>query len=291
MALLREREEQVRRLGFAYGWGDGGNAIFRLFYANYINRIHDGRARHGMITRTGLRIAVDMLHVEQNSTVANGLLAKQLRLLVAANRAAPDPAEVVFTNCCFDQPLFRDVFARHVLLLDGKERSGVEKPLSFQATERSVSRVWQEEAQAGNVVVINKLAERVLDGPLSPDTVYVIPAILGKGYDASSEDREAVLRKELVRARKNGFQSMQLPVNRYLSWTAGSKSVPHNNVAAILRHVHRYGHKAWEDALKRYIPRRKWDSDYSQHSRDAFRKRVGEQRMQDAWILHQVSQA
>ncbi|XP_022918293.1 mitochondrial ribonuclease P protein 1 homolog [Onthophagus taurus] len=212
-------------------YGLGHNNIFLRFYDTTINQFLNHKLIQAM--QFGQKLIVDCGFEKNMVTRENINCAKQLMLLFSDNRNDDDPFDLHFCNANREGQLMK---ALHKHIATMYEPSF---PLHFH--DDSYTNVFEKE----KLVYLTPHARDVMTN-YDHDAIYIVGAIVDK------INQEPLT---FAKAKKEGIKMQKFPLDKYLSWGAGSgKSLTLNQVLSILLDVKRTND--WKYAL-RHVPKRK----------------------------------
>ncbi|XP_049808091.1 mitochondrial ribonuclease P protein 1 homolog [Schistocerca nitens] len=224
-----ERAGQEETAHIQYGLGK--NTLFLRVYDTTINRFYNSRLLTAMMF--GQKLVMDCSYDSQMVKREAQNCAKQLMMAFAENRLHDDPFDLHLCNINresvtmqelhkFINPLYEDHF-----------------PLNL--TENSYLDLFPKD----KIVYLTPHCREELIN-YDHEAVYVIGAVV---------DKSSLGPVSLAKAKREGVKMAKLPLDRYLTWGAGSgKSLTLNQMIQILLEIKTSGD--WEKSLS-FVPRRK----------------------------------
>ncbi|XP_047110883.1 mitochondrial ribonuclease P protein 1 homolog [Schistocerca piceifrons] len=224
-----ERAGQEENSHIQYGLGK--NTLFLRVYDTTINRFYNSRLLTAMMF--GQKLVMDCSYDSQMVKREAQNCAKQLMMAFAENRLHDDPFDLHLCNINresvtmqelhkFINPLYEDHF-----------------PLNL--TENSYLDLFPKD----KIVYLTPHCREELIN-YDHEAVYVIGAVV---------DKSSLGPVSLAKAKREGVKMAKLPLDRYLTWGAGSgKSLTLNQMIQILLEIKTSGD--WGKALS-FVPRRK----------------------------------
>ncbi|XP_049777847.1 mitochondrial ribonuclease P protein 1 homolog [Schistocerca cancellata] len=212
-------------------YGLGKNTLFLRVYDTTINRFYNSRLLTAMMF--GQKLVMDCSYDSQMVKREAQNCAKQLMMAFAENRLHDDPFDLHLCNINresvtmqelhkFINPLYEDHF-----------------PLNL--TENSYLDLFPKD----KIVYLTPHCREELIN-YDHEAVYVIGAVV---------DKSSLGPVSLAKAKREGVKMAKLPLDRYLTWGAGSgKSLTLNQMIQILLEIKTSGD--WGKALS-FVPRRK----------------------------------
>ncbi|XP_049858774.1 mitochondrial ribonuclease P protein 1 homolog [Schistocerca gregaria] len=212
-------------------YGLGKNTLFLRVYDTTINRFYNSRLLTAMMF--GQKLVMDCSYDSQMVKREAQNCAKQLMMAFAENRLHDDPFDLHLCNINresvtmqelhkFINPLYEDHF-----------------PLNL--TENSYLDLFPKD----KIVYLTPHCREELIH-YDHEAVYVIGAVV---------DKSSLGPVSLAKAKREGVKMAKLPLDRYLTWGAGSgKSLTLNQMIQILLEIKTSGD--WGKALS-FVPRRK----------------------------------
>lgn len=179
----------------------------------------------------GIPLVIDMDYHDFMRTQDSKNTATQLFSLYSLNRSDTNiPFHLHFTNCPENNPLYR------LMLLQMQDTPDILATVS----EKSYLDLFDKD----KLVYLSPDAKMVMT-KFDPEAVYIIGAFNDKGTQQPVS---------YARAKKQGIKTMRFPLDQYLNWNLGSKSITLDQVMQIMTALK--NKESWLDAFKS-IPRRK----------------------------------
>ncbi|XP_054287155.1 mitochondrial ribonuclease P protein 1 homolog [Macrosteles quadrilineatus] len=211
-------------------YGFQGSTIFVRIYDTTINAHDNNRLIQAMMF--GHNLVIDCGFYNDMNQMENKLCCKQLVYLFAENRISKNPFNIHFCNLKKDSCLY------HFLK---KSIPTIEDPaFPINIHEGHYLNLFQKE----KLVYLTPHCRTELK-EFNPDDIYIIGAIV---------DRVNQMPLTLAKAKSEGLRMAQLPLDRYLEWGLGNKSLTVNQVVKIMHDLQVTGN--WDTAFK-HVPRRK----------------------------------
>ncbi|XP_046678320.1 mitochondrial ribonuclease P protein 1 homolog [Homalodisca vitripennis] len=233
LVILEKKAEQIKenenndhiRYGFQ------GNTIFMRIYDSTINLFDNSRLIQAMMF--GQNIVLDCGYENNMSAIENKLCAKQLTYMFAENRLSADPFNIHFCNMNKNGVLYKQ-FLKHIPTIEDPAF-----PVNI-SEEHYLDHLFPKE----KLVYLTPHCRDELR-IFSADDIYIVGALVDK------QNNEPL---SLAKAKSEGIRMAQLPLDRYLDWGLGTKSLTINQVLKILLDVRTTGD--WNRALTN-VPKRK----------------------------------
>lgn len=232
---LEERENNKHLF-----YGLNGNTLFHRIYDSNMNNIDNFRAMNSI--QCGPDIIVDMDYYEYMNRLEQNTLAKQLCYIISDNRMLWEPYNVIFSS--FDKESFAAKSLNKLIPNIYNE----EYPFNYTTkhfTELNYSR--------NELVYLSPHTNNVLIDH-TPGSVYVIGGMV---------DKRITQPFSLAKAKKEKIRCAKLPLDNFLDWGTGHKSLTLNQVMAIMNDWRRTND--WNYSF-RHIPRRKLNHQHSDES-------------------------
>ncbi|KAL5014979.1 hypothetical protein ScPMuIL_009249 [Solemya velum] len=206
------------------------NTIFIRISNTYMKPFYRHQLSHAMIFGTPLIIDLDYEDHMRRMEMAN--VVKQLMMSYGANKLSKDPFHFIFCNAFPDGEIMKTF--KHQL-----KESSLENFL-VTVTEKSYLDLYPKE----KLVYLSPHAPEMLDS-FNFDDVYIVGGFVDKG---------PMKPVSLAKSKEQKIRCAKLPLDRFLSWSQGNKSLTIDQVTRILTELKDTGD--WEKALK-FVPRRK----------------------------------
>ncbi|CDW58659.1 Family with sequence similarity 116, member B [Trichuris trichiura] len=209
----------------------GANCISRRIIDSSMNKIDEARLAFAQMY--GQPLVLDMSPMRELSPIETDLTWSQLRECYFVNRTHLVPFDLHFTDC--DQSL---------RTWSDSERyfcGGLDKYM-LQWHEQRFYDLFPRE----RLVYLSPDSRRMLDA-VEPDKIYVIGAMV---------DRPNRLNWTLGKAKQLNITTAKLPLDKYVRWHSGTKSLTLNQVIGILLDVVQSGGD-WSSAIVKNVPKRK----------------------------------
>lgn len=164
------------------------------------------------------------------------------------NRRNVDPFHIYFCNLKLDSAYHRHLVKRYSEKWD---------KLLLTATEKSHVDVFPKDS----IIYLTADSPNVMT-TFQHDKIYIIGSLV---------DRTAQTGISLAKAKRLNLATERLPLDKYLQWDIGNKSLTLDQMIRILLCMKNTGN--WEEALK-FVPRRKHTGylEVTQHSQEHFMK-------------------
>jgi len=211
-------------------YGFQGNTIFVRVYDTTINLFDNSRLMLSMLF--GPDIIIDCgFHSDMNA-MENNLAAKQLCYMFAENRLHREPFNLHFCNMDRESTLFKR-FHKFIPTLD-------DPAFPINITEKHYLDLFPKE----KLVYLTPHCRNELK-EFNHDDIYIVGALVDRCNQAPLS---------MAKAKSEGIRMAQLPLDRYLEWGLGTKSLTINQVLKILLDVRVT--KDWTQAFQ-HVPQRK----------------------------------
>uniref|UniRef100_A0A1B6L7A7 RNA (guanine-9-)-methyltransferase domain-containing protein 1 n=1 Tax=Graphocephala atropunctata TaxID=36148 RepID=A0A1B6L7A7_9HEMI len=211
-------------------YGFQGNTIFMRLYDTTINLFDNHRLAQAMIF--GQNIVVDCGYENNMSIVENKLCAKQLTYMFAENRLNKEPFNINFCNINKSGKLYQQ-FLKHIPTIE-------DPAFPINISEEHYLKLFPRD----KLVYLTPHCREELK-QFNCDDIYIIGALVDK------QNNDPL---SMAKAKSEGIRMAQLPLDRYLDWGLGTKSLTVNQVLKILLDVRATGN--WNLALNN-VPKRK----------------------------------
>ncbi|XP_075237096.1 tRNA methyltransferase roswell [Lycorma delicatula] len=239
--IRKERKRQKREEGFKelvnsnhIRYGLGGCTIFLRISDVTMNNLGNSRLISAM--QFGQDLIVDCGYDEYMSKKEMNYCAKQLMLVFAGNRNNNEPFNVHFCNANPDSYLIKQL-KKFIPTL-------YEWDFPINVTEKSYLDLFPKE----KLVYLTPHCRENLT-TFNHDDIYIVGGIVDK---LNCEPLS------LAKAKKEGLKMAKFPLERYLMWGSGSKSLTLDQCTEILLELKKSGD--WEKALE-HVPKRKLMTD------------------------------
>uniref|UniRef100_A0A5S6Q2A9 RNA (guanine-9-)-methyltransferase domain-containing protein 1 n=1 Tax=Trichuris muris TaxID=70415 RepID=A0A5S6Q2A9_TRIMR len=222
----------------------GSNTISRRIIDSTMNKIDE--ARLAFVQMYGQPLVLDLSPMKELSPIETDLTWSQLRECYFVNRTHLVPFNLHFTDCDTTLRTWSDA-ERYFC-------GGLHKYM-LEWHERSFCDLFPRE----RLVYLSPDSRHMLTS-VEPDKIYVIGAMV---------DRPNRTNWTLGKAKQLNIPTAKLPLDKYVKWHSGTKSLTLNQVVAILLDVVQSGGD-WNSAIVRNVPKRKLvpkNSECSKHIR------------------------
>ncbi|KFD54827.1 hypothetical protein M513_04261 [Trichuris suis] len=209
----------------------GANSISRRIADSAMNKIDEARLAFAQMY--GQPLVLDMSPMKELSPIETDLTWSQLRECYFVNRTHLVPFDLHFTDCDPTLKTWSD-----------SERyfcGGLDKYM-LQWHQQSFYDMFPRE----RLVYLSPDSRRMLDA-VESDKIYVIGAMV---------DRPNRLNWTLGKAKQLNITTAKLPLDKYVRWHSGTKSLTLNQVVGILLDVVQNGGD-WSSAIVKNVPKRK----------------------------------
>ncbi|CAG0886422.1 unnamed protein product [Darwinula stevensoni] len=226
--LAQRREERAKNPHIIYGLAK--NTILLKVYDKTMDMFHNYKVFNAMLW--GQSIVFDLSYDSYMNQRECLNCADQIQMALAANRRHADPFHVQLCHVDAQSPTYR---ALEKFIPTIREPT---YPLSIH--EHSYLNLYPKDKL---VYLTPHCREEIKE--VDDDVTYIIGAIVDKsGGDPIS----------LAKAKRLGIRMQKLPLDTYLNWGMGHKTLTLNQVMEILLDAKHY--KDWKYAL-RHVPKRK----------------------------------
>jgi len=209
--------------GFAYEHGK----LFQKIYEREIFKRSNSRLATEMLFGTPLVFDFDYVEYMRPQDIKN--TAKQMADVYNLNRSQVNPFHLHFVNCPEDNDVFKHL-VHHLCNLK-----------HFMATVTGKS--YLELFDNKNLVYLSPHAKQTLT-EVNPHKVYIIGGFNDKGFPK---------KVSYARAKEQGITCEKLPLDQYLNWGKGNKSL---TLDCMMKIMNTYQiTEQWEQAFK-HIPNR-----------------------------------
>lgn len=212
-------------------YGLSNNSIFFRLYDQTLNKMQDHRLMSALLYSQ--HIVFDCSYDNYMSEMNKRYCAGQILLSYVHNRIHAAPFHLKLCNFSSDHYMSQ----RLAKLFKASLSS-----LPVESTSKSYLELYPKE----KLVYLTPHSQEVLQ-TYNHDDVYIIGAFVDKG------NGEKV---SLAKAKENKLRMAKLPLDYYLNWKRGIKSLPLNTVIKILLDMRLYNN--WNIAFKN-IPRKNFD--------------------------------
>jgi ribonuclease P protein 1 len=223
---VREEIETGEKLPFK-------NAFLMFLQENTMNKFYYGNMCRAMLR--GPHLVFDFGFEEVMSEQELKSLITQMQLSHNMNKMSREPFHFHFCNVCPGSRTFS--------YLEGSFPNLATVPISV--TDKHYTEFYPKE----RLVYLSPNAPTVMTS-FDEDDVYIIGAIV----DKAKEDPLT-----LARAKKEKIRTMRFPLDKYLRWVQGSKSLTLNHVVKILLDFKTSNN--WKESLCNSIPPKKHSTD------------------------------
>uniref|UniRef100_A0A183J668 RNA (guanine-9-)-methyltransferase domain-containing protein 1 n=1 Tax=Soboliphyme baturini TaxID=241478 RepID=A0A183J668_9BILA len=223
---LRRMREETKHIFY----GIGGCFMMRRITDSLISRVDE--ARLGISEPFNSNIVFDMKPLTELSVIESSLTWLQLRESYFSNRSHCFPFNMHFTDCCMDHMSWRDASRYFV--------DGLDRYLVNYASDSFIDMFPKDK-----LIYLSPDSRSMLID-LHPNDVVVIGAMV---------DKPSRCNWSLARAKQLGIRSARLPIDKFVRWESGSKTLTLNQCVNILLDVSRTGD--WTQAFIKNVPQRK----------------------------------
>ncbi|KAL1138108.1 hypothetical protein AAG570_009800 [Ranatra chinensis] len=228
LAMIKEGETDDGHIKYGFG----GSTIFIRVYDSKIDAMHNSKLVRAM--QFGQDLVVDCSYTSHMTIKEASNCAKQMMMMFAENRIHDDPFNMHFCSAVRDDNVMSRLFKFIPTMYDAS--------FPMNITPKSHLDLFPKE----RLVYLTPHCREELR-TYSHHDVYIIGAMVDK---ANNEPLS------LAKAKSQGLRMAKLPLDRYLAWGMGSKSLTLNQVLAILLDMKSNGGD-WEAALRKNVPQRK----------------------------------
>jgi len=221
--LKKKRKQSEKSRNEVYPHGK----LFHRIYPREILKRSNSRLASEMMLGTPLIFDFDYVQYMRPEDIRN--TAKQMSEAYVLNRSQINPYHLYFVNC----PEDNDTYKHLLLLLAGLEHFMV------TVTEKSYLEIFDKK----KLVYLSPHAGQSLE-EVDPHKVCIIGAFNDKGIQKNIS---------YVRAKQEGIACAKLPLDQYLDWRQGNKSL---TLCCMMKIMNTYKNtEQWEQAFKA-IPKR-----------------------------------
>ncbi|XP_076316641.1 tRNA methyltransferase roswell [Tachypleus tridentatus] len=225
---LKKAETSENNKDLEYGLGK--NTMLLYIRETTINRFYNHRLANAMIY--GQKLVVDLDYSNHMTKRECMDTADQLQELYAVNKCDDEPFDLHFCNA---HPENQTVKFLHKTIPNLREYN-----CFITTTPQSYLDIFPKE----KLVYLTPHTRNPLK-EYDHEAIYIIGGMVDKSIQKPIS---------LAKAKKEGLKMAKLPLDLYLLWGLGNKSLALNQVMQILLEVKRSGN--WSKALK-FVPRRK----------------------------------
>jgi hypothetical protein len=223
--LKRAAPKEEKERGTAYEHG----RLFMRIYETTMKRWQNHRLAASALFGIPLVIDMDYSSIMRPQEIRN--TASQLQKIYVANRADEEmPFHLHFTSCSHDNSIYK-LF--QLLLQESQNHLAT-------VTEKSYLDLFDKQS----LVYLSPNGRQVLK-KFDPNAVYIIGAF---------NDKATHQPISYARAKEQNIKCMRLPLDEYMKWGSGSKSLTLDQVIQIMLAVK--NKKSWPEAFTA-IPKRK----------------------------------
>lgn len=226
-------------------YGFGGSTIFIRIYETMIDHFHNTALIRSMMF--GQNLVIDCSYDQYMTPKEAGLCAKQLKILFADNRLNEDPFNIHFCNVNKEGEVFKKLHKLIPTMYDDA--------FPMNITEKSFLDLFPKR----QLVYLTPHCREELK-EYNYDDVYIVGAMV---------DKVNVDPLSLGKAKSLGLRMAKLPLDRYLDWGVGGKSLTIDQMILILLELK--SSRDWRKALK-YVPRRKLKNNFQQNNFPKFKR-------------------
>ncbi|KAI5751916.1 hypothetical protein M8J77_012055 [Diaphorina citri] len=212
-------------------YGLQGNTLFHRLYDSYMNKIDNFRAMNSI--QLGPDIIIDMDYYDYMNNMEQSLLAKQLLFMLSENRLLWEPYNLIFSS------FYKESIVAQKLTMVVNNLYMDDFPFNYTSKHFTELNYSREELVYLTPHTNNVLLEH------TPGSVYIIGGML---------DKRITQPLSLAKAKKEKIRAAKLPLDNFLDWGTGHKSLTLNQVLAIMNDWRRTND--WKYSF-RHIPKRK----------------------------------
>lgn len=225
LALQREENKDKDMV-----YGLGHNSIFLKIYETTINLWHNNKLTRAM--QFSQKLVIDCSYDEHMSYREADNCAKQLCFTFAINRLHDQPFDLHYCNL--------DIQTKSGKKLSNHMPTMFNPEFPMNAHKKSYIDLFDKD----RLVYLTPHCKNELQ-EYNHDDIYIVGAMVDKANNDPIS---------LAKAKKQGLRMAKLPLDRYLDWGIGGKSLTINQMIEILLEMRMTND--WEKAL-RFVPRRK----------------------------------
>ncbi|XP_014254239.1 mitochondrial ribonuclease P protein 1 homolog [Cimex lectularius] len=216
-------------------YGFGGSNIFLRIYESTMDRWNNAKLIEAMMF--GQEIIIDCGYDQHMNNREAANCAKQLLILFSENRRHKSPFSLHFVNVDRDGYMMTR-FAKQIPILYNDD-------FPINISTKSYLDMFPKE----KLVYLTPHCREELT-TYNHDDIYIIGAMV---------DKENCKPFSLGKAKAEGLRMAKLPLDRYLDWNLGSKSLTLDQVLKIMLDMKVTGN--WETSLQ-HVPKRKLKDDF-----------------------------
>ena len=206
------------------------NTIFLRLYDNRINGYYHNRVVQAMLY--GVPLVIDCGYDEHMTLREAKNCAAQLELLFTDNRFHPQPLNITLCNADRSSKMIDSLLQRIPILYNPE--------YALNVTEKSYLDLFPKE----QLVYLSPNARDELM-EFNDDEIYIVGAMVDK-----TDPRPL----SMAKSKREGIKMKKLPLDRYMDWGLGGKSLTINQMGRIMLDL-RYT-RDWQKALDS-VPKRK----------------------------------
>jgi ribonuclease P protein 1 len=235
---LEEQKEMEKDMHIVYGLGR--NSMFLKVYDTTINHWHNNRLTRAM--QFSQKLVIDCSYDEHMTFREADNCAKQLCFTFAMNRLHDQPLDLHYCNLDTENTKSGKKLLNHIPTMYNPEFPMNVHKESYMDLFDKEKLVYLTPHCRNDLVEYNH------------DDIYIVGAMVDKA------NNEPI---SLAKAKKLGLRMAKLPLNRYLHWGIGGKSLAINQMVEIMLEMRTTND--WNQAL-RFVPRRKLFNDKLEQS-------------------------
>ncbi|KAL1463306.1 hypothetical protein WDU94_015069 [Cyamophila willieti] len=223
-------DERLQSTNHLY-YGLQGNTLFHRLYDSYMNNIDNFRAMNSI--QLGPDIIIDMDYYDYMNQLEESMLAKQLLYIISENRMQWEPYNIIFSSWK-KESLVAQKLNSLIINLYADEFPFNYSNAHFTELQYNKNELVYLTPHTNNVLLKHE-----------PGSVYIIGGML---------DKRITQPLSLAKAKKENIRAAKLPLDNFLDWGQGNKSLTLNQVMAIMNDWKRTND--WKYSF-RHIPKRK----------------------------------
>ncbi|XP_006271836.1 tRNA methyltransferase 10 homolog C [Alligator mississippiensis] len=207
------------------------NTLLRRFNINTMENLHSWRAANAMIF--GQPLVFDMVYENCMSRAELGNAVDQMMECEGFNRKSVDPFHLHYCNLSVDGPYHKGFSKRYGEAWD---------KLLVTVTEQCYTNLFPRD----RLIYLTPDSRKIMT-TFEHDKIYIIGSLV---------DKTGQPRSSFAQARRLNLPTAKLPLDKYLRWTSGRKSLTLNQMLCILLTLKETGD--WKKALQ-FVPQRCYD--------------------------------
>lgn len=232
--LLEERAANINVSNDETGvlrYGLSHNSLFLRIYDTTIDKVANWAVLQAMMFEP--KIIIDCSYDQYMVQHEKRSCLKQLVYLFSKNRTKPNPVDIHFVNFNPESDLAKG--------LQNLMPTLYEPHFPFNWSSESYDDLFPKE----KLVYLTPHCEETLE-TISHDDIYIIGAMVDRGVSEPLS---------LTKARRSGVRYAKLPLDDFVDWGTGGKSLTVDQCVNIIADTLHHG--SWEKSLKTWIPPRK----------------------------------